>query len=642
MTSGIRRPRRRTATMMTSVVLVLFLLVAVAVVACSGSRFTVATRATASKRVPKGAVPSNVQCDGRAGKGTVAVESASSSSLLVSWDTPAAGEFDAFYVAVGEPNTLSGRPYYAVPTTNTSVVVLDLMPATTYELTLYYHRAALPSFVWGWEALNETITCATASTHQAEAQLKRTTGPHPSSFKISLSMPPFARANVTTAAASQSVEIRTLSLGDAVNWSHHTFFRVSATCVGQPVAACWELQSGAPAKDSASATHACVSPKHLHHTEATCEATITQLNPSTAYMVVAVSHGPPSPTVIAVDVMFTQASKQTRFDELFRISEYTLDLDFLENHNSATPDALAAYLSHGTPLNTSTFWPNSTAHDWDMCQSTLSRVCGHVRGRAFDCMACATNYHDDIARVCGGNFTSRDDPFEGFAVHFFCGIGWPESLVMNSTIAQYCVESQPVPGGGFDRGYAQYLSCNSDETDYLGNKPIDPTCICWVYDDRVISQQNASELHRHCDFNHREPYVNETTCNCGPNGQLILPDNPSARYVGISPVLLPYGFWLDKAPPSSYPVSVNCGDNFSTPRMGSCGLTQSLGENGCTWRMLPRVRMLFGPDLMHAGWNPNPPADTLTNMTATEANVRAFQRAVATVETRLKPRCCGC
>lgn len=33
---------------------------------------------------------------------------------------------------------------------------------------------------------------------------------------------------------------------------------------------------------------------------------------------------------------------------------------------------------------------------------------------------------------------------------------------------------------GAEPGWAQYVSCNSDETDYFGNKPRDPLCVCWV------------------------------------------------------------------------------------------------------------------------------------------------------------------
>ena len=55
-----------------------------------------------------------------------------------------------------------------------------------------------------------------------------------------------------------------------------------------------------------------------------------------------------------------------------------------------------------------------------------------------------------------------------FVLTFYCGIGWPGSSFQRSPITEYCVEhlaapqTDPVPGGD---GYAQYISCNSDECD---------------------------------------------------------------------------------------------------------------------------------------------------------------------------------
>jgi hypothetical protein len=83
-----------------------------------------------------------------------------------------------------------------------------------------------------------------------------------------------------------------------------------------------------------------------------------------------------------------------------------------------------------------------------------------------------------------------------------------------------------------------------------------------VYDDRILSQQTSQELHAHCDFEHPEPYVNETLCTCGESGAQITPDNPSAFYVGKSSMYLPYGYWLNRTPPEKYPVSIYAGDNF--------------------------------------------------------------------------------
>ena len=91
---------------------------------------------------------------------------------------------------------------------------------------------------------------------------------------------------------------------------------------------------------------------------------------------------------------------------------------------------------------------------------------------------------EQVTPVCG-NFTANDDPEQGFVVHYYCGIGWPESVVMNSSMARYCVEHQLANDpNDANLGFAPYISCNSDETDYFGNAPRDPTCICWVRSQR--------------------------------------------------------------------------------------------------------------------------------------------------------------
>ena len=47
-------------------------------------------------------------------------------------------------------------------------------------------------------------------------------------------------------------------------------------------------------------------------------------------------------------------------------------------------------------------------------------------------------------------------------------------------------QTDPLPGGD---GFAQYISCNSDECDGAnlatgGSAPRAPDCVCWVWDDR--------------------------------------------------------------------------------------------------------------------------------------------------------------
>lgn len=122
-------------------------------------------------------------------------------------------------------------------------------------------------------------------------------------------------------------------------------------------------------------------------------------------------------------------------------------------------------------------------------------------------------------------------------------------------MTEYCVEhaeapqTDPSPGGD---GYAQYVSCNSDECDGVllptGNVPRSPTCICWVWDDRMISQEPASRTLKACDPNDKEPWVGASQCNCsmgakGTAAAYLEPTSPMANYVGRSKVLLPYYYY---------------------------------------------------------------------------------------------------
>ena len=76
-------------------------------------------------------------------------------------------------------------------------------------------------------------------------------------------------------------------------------------------------------------------------------------------------------------------------------------------------------------------------------------------------MHCMDTHREAVVKSCG-NYTDANDyhGVGGWAVHYFCGIGWPESTFQQSPVSEYCVEHQmapqtdPIPGGD---GYAQYI-----------------------------------------------------------------------------------------------------------------------------------------------------------------------------------------
>ncbi|CAK0793037.1 unnamed protein product [Prorocentrum cordatum] len=193
----------------------------------------------------------------------------------------------------------------------------------------------------------------------------------------------------------------------------------------------------------------------------------------------------------------------TRFMRVYRLSEYSFDVDFLENHNGASADAMPLYLMTCDPTGDCNPWDaREQSPRWDACHSAIQALCPASRGAAFNCMMCAEGHRDELTAACG-NWTSADS-MEGagsFAIHWWCGVGWPETATKQGPVTEYCVEYQPLEGPTrMGDGFSDYLSCNSDEVDgTLGNDPRDPSCICIVWDDRLLAHQtNASWLGQDC------------------------------------------------------------------------------------------------------------------------------------------------
>ena len=120
-----------------------------------------------------------------------------------------------------------------------------------------------------------------------------------------------------------------------------------------------------------------------------------------------------------------------------------------------------------------------------------------------------------------------------------------------------------------------------------------------------------------------------------------------ANYVGRSPVYLPYYHY--HTPAESYPIADKAGDNLSFPRKRSCKESQALGDDGCTWKRLPGSRMLYGGDLLAAGWNTTVKDSGFGSSVSIKEeleysykNVAAFNAALETLDKWVTPRCCGC
>jgi len=261
-------------------------------------------------------------------------------------------------------------------------------------------------------------------------------------------------------------------------------------------------------------------------------------------------------------------------------------------------------------------------------------------------MMCAEGHRDELTAACG-NWTSADS-MEGagsFAIHWWCGVGWPETATKQGPVTEYCVEYQPLEGPTrMGDGFSDYLSCNSDEVDgTLGNDPRDPSCICIVWDDRLLAHQtNASWLGQDCGVGHMG-WLGETVCNCTgqvPRSPLPAGGSPSRSHVGRAPVWLPY-VGVEMAPWVPGAVQFPSGYNYHFPREGACGEGESVGTNGCTWRRLPRARMVYGDDLILHGWDTAFVPDTAENQTHTRRNAEVFKTAFEGLDAFVQPDPCG-
>lgn len=178
----------------------------------------------------------------------------------------------------------------------------------------------------------------------------------------------------------------------------------------------------------------------------------------------------------------------------------------------------------------------------------------------------------------------------------------------------------------------------------LNNTARDPSCVCWVWDDRSMSLLPYSELNKTCS-SHFPWYVHEPICNCTsskefPDSVEITDENPSSRYVGAMPVMLPYGYY--RAPQETYEERTPSGDNLSTPKKGVCSEGSQPGTNGCTWKRSPVARMIYGPDLFKAGWDDRWIPDQLHNHSHFYNNINNFAAATHLHDDYMSPRCCGC
>lgn len=360
----------------------------------------------------------------------------------------------------------------------------------------------------------------------------------------------------------------------------------------------------------------------------------------------------PKPSAI---VPISKNEIDSQFLQVYRISEYSFDVDFLANHDGASIGAMPLYLMTCSPDGTCSPWSvNDTTTRWNSCQEALQQLCPDSRGASFDCLNCMDLNKDAVTDACGD--WSMQDTTQGegsYSVHWYCGVGWPESTPAEGPITEYCVEYLPLTSSSSsspsssssDDGFSDYLSCNSDEVDAFGNDPRNPSCICICYDDRLLSHQSPQELQRDCSFLTNDdymPWVNETSCNCANTSSPLPQANnlSSLSNIGRTPIYLPY-VGVPMLPTGLREYDELIGYNYHFPKDTECKGEEELGDNGCTWKRKSISRMIYGQDLLNHGWDLNFIPDTPTNMTHTKANIDAFATTFQVLGDIFLPSPCG-
>lgn len=269
---------------------------------------------------PLPAAPTGVQCSGT-----------SSTNLMVQWNPLSQPELvDALYVAVFAVNRSSQNRAQPVPAlqrpfllqtvynvSTTSLTVTDLSPEYSYLVALRAHAVWSPHLGWFWSNYSNLAACQTQARPAVQLQRAPTTAPSLNRIYLQISRLHSARMPIASRVAWARVghwqhDVETAA--DLTNWPGRELVSRTGTELSDLQ---WQWRAVEP-----------------HAQQVTVEGL-----PSGSTFVLVLEDVLANGTLRYSDAIWARtAANDTRYTEMFRISEYTFDVDFLSNHNLASRD----------------------------------------------------------------------------------------------------------------------------------------------------------------------------------------------------------------------------------------------------------------------------------------------------------------
>lgn len=206
-----------------------------------------------------------------------------------------------------------------------NLTIRDLLPNKTYHFQLFVHNASAPSIVWHWRPVGERVACATQAA-SAYCALRRADNT-PSCNRLVIAWDECGRAGDGPPLRAASLHFA--RLGKAHRRGHEGLQGWEFSELSSPT----HMKTKLAWQSSA-----------LRSTQKA--ALLTKLQEDSAYAVrlrLDSEHGGPS--FWSEAILLRTAAPGTTYTEMYRVSEYTQQPDFLWNHNSASRQASSAFLT---------------------------------------------------------------------------------------------------------------------------------------------------------------------------------------------------------------------------------------------------------------------------------------------------------